>query len=408
LTPVEDLLRARIRRDGPISFREVMHAALYHPEHGYYSNLRGFGGQGDFITSPERHPAFGWLLGRQALDVWHALDRPRPFRILELGAGSGALAAPLVAFLRSHMQDDGPSAAGSGTRSEAHAQPSIVYTIDEPSPSLRDVQQRRLTDAAFRWAGTDEPAHFIVANEVADALPVHRLVWRAGHAHELCVGLDEHDRLRWVEDERPSAELDAYFAALHHVPAEGSVADVCLDLAAWVKHLARRLDRGVGLVIDYTASPPRDSLLTYYRHTMGSDPLVRLGQQDISAHVDLRLLVRLAIGEGLRAGATAQSGLLLNLGYAQVQARLSGPTDRQALAQLVDPTGAGGQIAAVFLLRGLPDYRPVGAVGRSDWPPPEHLPSLPPDQDESDFLDQWHEAFGADEAPGSPFEPLAG
>ena len=73
-----------------------MQAALYHPQYGYYTNLRGFGADGDFITSPERHPAFGWLLGRQALDVWEALDRPRPFRILELGAGSGALAEPLV------------------------------------------------------------------------------------------------------------------------------------------------------------------------------------------------------------------------------------------------------------------------------------------------------------------------
>jgi SAM-dependent MidA family methyltransferase len=94
LTPVEELLRGRIRQDGALPFREVMQAALYDPVHGYYTNLRGFGEQGDFITSPERHPAFGWLLGRQALDAWEALDRPRPFRILELGAGSGGLAAP--------------------------------------------------------------------------------------------------------------------------------------------------------------------------------------------------------------------------------------------------------------------------------------------------------------------------
>jgi len=165
-------------------------------------------------------------------------------------------------------------------------------------------------------------------------------------------------------------------------------------LSDFVKDLARRLaERGVALVLDYAVSPPRDSLLTYYRHTMGSDPLMRLGQQDISAHVDLRTLVRLAIGQGLRAGATAQRGLLLNLGLQQVIAQLTGPTDRQALAQLGDPNGLGGQIAAVFLLRGLPEYKPVGAVGRPDWPEPEWVPSLPPDQDEADFLSQWREAF---------------
>ena len=92
---------------------------------------------------------------------------------------------------------------------------------------------------------------------------------------------------------------------------------------------------------------------------MGSDPLVRLGQQDISAHVDLRTLVRLAIAAGLRAGATAQRGLLLNLGFQQVLAQLPGPTDRQALAGLVDPDGLGGQIAAR-----VPDARPARLQAR--------------------------------------------
>jgi SAM-dependent MidA family methyltransferase len=420
-TPLERLLRERIARDGPLSFREVMQAALYHPEYGYYTNLQGFGATGDFITSPERHPAFGWLLGRQALDVWEALGRPRPFKILELGAGSGALAEPLLAFLRSPPSPalraasppNGGEAepatmppSGNGDPLAPHGErgayaadtPEIVYTIDEPSPSLRAVQQRRLVDPAFRWAGADEPAHFIIANEVADALPVHRVVVRQGRLRELHVGLaDDGQALIWVESPTARPELEAYFDALHYRPPEGNVADVCLDLADWVKHLSRRLpERGAALVMDYAASPPRDSLLTYYRHTMGSDPLIRLGQQDISVHVDLRTLVRLAIGEGLRAGSTAQRGLLLNLGFAQVQAKLRGPTDRQALAHLTDPNGLGGQIAAVFLLRGLPGYVPIGAAGGRDWPEPTNVPSLPPVQNESDFLAQWHEAF-----PGS-------
>jgi len=370
LTPLEQELRERIQREGPLSFREVMQAALYHPRYGYYTNLRGFAADGDFITSPERHPAFGWLLGRQALDVWQALGNPTPFRVLELGAGSGALATSLADFLRSQGVE-------------------FTYTLDEVSPSLREVQQSRLTAPEFRWDGVEETANFIVANEVADALPVHRAFVRGGHLHELLVGPD----FTWVVAEQPHPALDAYFAELHVAPAEGAVMDVCLELPQFVASIARRVEHGVGLIIDYTASPPRDSLLTYYRHQMGSDPLVRLGEQDISAHVDLRTVVRLAIANGLRAGAVAQRGLLFNLGFPQVQARLTGMTDRQALAALVDADGAGGQIATVFLLRGMPaDYKPAGAVGR-DWPQPEAVPSLPPDQSESDFLDQWHEAF---------------
>lgn len=372
MTPLEDKLRERIRRQGPLSFRDVMQAALYDPVHGYYTNLRGFGASGDFITSPERHPAFGWLLGRQALEVWEALDRPRPFRVLELGAGSGALAASLVGLLRAEGVDD------------------VIYSIDEVSPSLREVQQTRLTEEVFRWNDSDEPAHFIVANEVADALPVHRAVVREGHLHELLVGPE----LEWLEAPQPHPGLDAYFADLHILPQEGAIMDICLELGDWLRTIDARLQRGMALVIDYTASPPRDSLLTYYQHTLGSDPLVRLGQQDISARVDLRTLVRVGIAAGLRAGAVAQRGLLYNLGFAQVQAQLTGMTDRAALAHLVDMDGAGGQIVAVFLLRGMPaDYKPAGAVGR-DWPEPRAVPSLPPAPDETDFLNQWEEAFG--------------
>jgi SAM-dependent MidA family methyltransferase len=372
VTPLEAELRERIRREGPLSFREVMQAALYDSRYGYYTNLRGFGAEGDFITSPERHPAFGWLLGRQALEVWEALERPRPFRILELGAGSGALAASLVECLRAEagLED-------------------FVYSLDEVSPTLRAVQQARLTDPRFVWERSQE-VHFIVANEVADALPVHRGILRDGRIHELLVDAE----LQWVVSDQPHAGLEAYFREVHFTPPDGSIVDVCLELNDWLQDLVSRLDKGMALVIDYTASPPRDSLLTYYRHTLGSDPLVRLGEQDISARVDLRTLVRLGIAAGLRAGAVAQRGLLYNLGFPQVQARLGGMTDRQALAHLVDADAAGGQIVAVFLLRGMPpDYKPAGAVGR-EWPEPRAVPSLPPDQQETDFLSQWQEAFG--------------
>ena len=77
----------------------------------------------------------------------------------------------------------------------------------------------------------------------------------------------------------------------------------------------------------------------------------------------------------------------------QELSKLPGMTDREALGHLVDADAAGGAIAAVFLLRGMPpDYKPAGAVGR-DWPEPQAVPSLPPDAAEADFLNQWQEAF---------------
>ncbi len=383
MTPLEIQLRERIGRDGPLSFRDVMEAALYDPQLGYYTNLRGFGPDGDFITSPEHHPAFGWLIGRQVVDAWEALGRPEPFRILEIGGGAGALAASVLAHVRQTVSN-------------------VRYTIDERSPSLRAEQQRRLADQAFAWDHTDAPAHFVIANEVADALPVHRGMVRRGQVHELLVTIGDDDRLTWLESDTHSPALDNYLAEAHYTPPEGSLVDICLELDKWLREFAARMhERSVGLILDYAASPPRDSVLTYYRHTMGSDPLLRLGEQDISAHVDLRTLVRLAIARGLRAGATAQRGLLLNLGFQQVMGALPGMTDRQALGQLADPDGLGGKIAVLFLIRGLPEYRPIGAVGGREWPAPVGLPSLPASREEQDFLDQWHEAFPRPQGEGT-------
>ena len=93
---------------------------------------------------------------------------------------------------------------------------------------------------------------------------------------------------------------------------------------------------------------------------------LRQKAQLMSASEIERTLVRLAIKAGLQAGATGQRGLLLNLGFAQVLEQLNGPTDRQALAQLVDPNGPGGQIAAVFValatIGGTPSQTSVGKL----------------------------------------------
>src|SRR5262249_14023097 len=151
----------------------VMELALYHPRHGYYANLRGFGADGDFITSPELDPAFGQLVARQAIDLWDFLGRPRPFRILEYGAGSGVLAGTLLRH-----------------------RPGAAYAIEERSPSLRSVQRTRLGELP----PLDGSPHLVIANEVLDALPVHRVTVHDGALRELRVDAD----LRWVEADPPT------------------------------------------------------------------------------------------------------------------------------------------------------------------------------------------------------------
>jgi SAM-dependent MidA family methyltransferase len=351
-----------------------MAAALYHPRLGYYARLRGFGAHGDFITSPETHPAFGFLLARQAVDLWEALGRPRPFRILEWGAGSGALARSMLDQL-----------------------PAPSYTIQETSPSLREVQRRRLVGYPVSWHVRGR-FHLILANEVVDAQPVHRVVMRDGRLRELLVGLNENG-FCWIESDQVSSAIETYFAHVGVLPPEGGVAEINLELPRFVEHIARRVQRGMALILDYgnTADQlfrrSQGTLLTYYKHTMGSDPLARLGEQDISIQVDFTSLVMAARSAGLQIfDAIRQRGLLRNLGIDQLISAVRSPTDRQALSSLIDPNGLG-RLIALFLGRDLSGYTPVGLSGKRVWPEPTDIPLLPPDQRDEDFLSQWREAF---------------
>jgi SAM-dependent MidA family methyltransferase len=184
------------------------------------------------------------------------------------------------------------------------------------------------------------------------------------------------------------------------LPPEGGVAEVNLGLAAWVDQTSARLaERGLLLVLDYgypaenLFSRTQGTLLTYYRHTMGSDPLVRLGRQDLSAHVDFTTLATAAHQAGLDVlGVTSQRTLLRNLGVEPLLRRLRSPDDRRALEQLLDPHGLG-RIGALFAGRGLEGYTPVGLVGGRDWPVLE-VPEVARDDG---FMDLWRDAFAGEE-----------
>jgi SAM-dependent MidA family methyltransferase len=374
---LEDELRRRIAESGPLSFAEVMAAALYHPRFGYYTRLRGFGAEGDFVTSPELHPAFGFLLARQVEDVWRALGDPEPLRILEIGGGSGALAESLLHAVRLP----------------------VSYTIDETSPSLRSRQQQRLAGLPVEWTPSGQRFHLVLANEVLDAQPVVRVTVRDGHLRELRVGPD----FTWVATE-PTPEVHAYFERLGFLPPEGGIADVNVHLDEWVQQTATHLaERSLLLVLDYgypaesLFARKQGTLLTYYRHTMGSDPLVRLGQQDLSAHVDFTTLARAAHRSGLDVlGVTSQRTLLRTLGVEALLRELRSPQDRHAVEQLLDASGLG-RIGALFAARGLEGYAPVGLVGGREWPI-QNVPTLAT-RDDDTFLDVWREAFAGEEAP---------
>lgn len=292
---------------GWMPFPRYMEIALYEPGLGYYAaGAEKFGGSGDFITGPGMSDLFGITLASQVAEVLAQSGGG----ILELGAGSGRLAADLLAALRDAGKLPGR------------------YLIVEISPELLQRQRQTLLehvpDLMDRVAWIDVlPAAFdgvVLANEVLDALPVHIVSWRTDGLQERGVALDNGALVFSERALGPGALRDAAMA-LDVTPPY--VSEVSLAVPALVRSLAAIVKRGALLFIDYGFGrrefyhPQRDAgtLMCHYRHRAHGDPFFLPGLQDITAHVDFTAVAEAGIDAGLRLlGYTNQAHFLVNAG----------------------------------------------------------------------------------------------
>ena len=311
-------LAALIRDDiaahgGWIPFARYMELVLYAPGMGYYTaGARKLGREGDFITAPEMTPLFGQTLARQAAEILESgLDQ-----ILEIGAGSGALAAAMLAELE-HM-DRLPR----------------NYYILEVSPDLRERERDLLALKVPHllerviWLNRLPTlyAGLIIANEVLDAMPVH--VVRAGSStlEEGGVALQD-GTFAWAW--RPAgADLVSAAAALQ-LP-EGYQTEIQLVARGFVRTLAQSMARGVILLVDYGfpaheyyhAQRSEGTLMCHYRHRAHADPFFLPGLQDITSHIDFSAMARAGEEAGLELlGYTGQAQFLVNCGITDIMLR---------------------------------------------------------------------------------------
>ncbi len=373
---------------GRITFARFMELALYHPERGYYlAAARRPGRGGDFLTAPEASPLFGLTLARQIAECWVRLGRPRPFTVREYGPGIGGLAFDILVGLHTET-------------------PEIVAALDyrlvEPNrhrvaqalAAMAEVGFGALVTAeAPPLPGADLPpvTGVILANEVADAFPVHPLVARDGAFREQFVtwrtedgetgsredGKDQDGRAPdagrrtpdarngWfgLEEGLPSTpDLAGRWAALAAAGVtlrDGDIVEVSPAAAAWFAGAGRGLARGYAVVIDY--GYPAAELYSAHRlgglvrgyagHTVTDDPFVRIGRQDLTAHVDFTALEAAGREVGLvPAGLTTQGAFLSSLGLGDALLRLqadptTAPADyfaaQAAVMRLIEPGGLG-------------------------------------------------------------------
>jgi len=344
-------LRAEIESaGGAISFARYMELALYAPGLGYYAaGTRKFGEGGDFVTAPELSPLFSHCLARQCRQV---LDGLGAGAILEFGAGSGVMAADILAELE---RLGGLPARYQILELSADLRARQGETLAARVPHLleRVVWLDRLPDA---FAGV------VLANEVLDAMPVHRFGVEAGQDFEWYVGWED-DGFVWRRGPLSDARLAARITALRGLPGvelpERFESEINLAAEDWMRSVAAILHSGMALIIDY-GYPRREyyhpqraggTLMCHYRQRAHPDPLILAGLQDITAHVDFTAVAEAAVEGGLDvAGYTTQAHFLLACGLGTVLAELAGddPVRHMELAAQVKRLTLPSQMGELF------------------------------------------------------------
>ena len=241
---LRDIIAASIQNspNQGITFAEYMDLALYHPQYGYYgSGTVGIGSQGDFFTSSSLGADFGELLGIQFAQMWHKLDCPRPFYIVEMGAGNGVLAKDILQYL---------------SREYGDLVSSLEYIIVEQSPQLIVRQQKllkSLTDINLSWKTWAEISDGSItgvffANELVDAFPVHRIAVGKNGLEEIYLTIKDN-KFTEIRGELSSSKIQKYLALLKIDLTDkqytvGYETEVNLQALEWIDTIGKKLDQG--------------------------------------------------------------------------------------------------------------------------------------------------------------------
>jgi SAM-dependent MidA family methyltransferase len=344
---LEQRLSARIGREGPITFRDFMQAALYDANRGYYQTGRlKIGSKGDYYTSSNVHPAFGAVLADTFADLSSTLGtHDGPNVIVEMGAGTGRLASDLLKALE-----------------ERHPAffKQVDYVIVETSEQM--VMQERELLARFgghvRWSNLAELERAPVtgvffSNELVDAMPVHRVRFKDSRIEEQYVTVGEGLVLIWGAPSTP--RLANYFERTGVTPAEGQIAEINLDAIDWLAGVSRALAQGYLVTIDYGDAAPllfaggreKGTLRSFSNHRLIDSPLERVGEQDITASVNFTALMEYGQQSGLETVSyERQVAFLIRMGLIQMIEQREGKnpsakelSERLALKNLFVPGG---------------------------------------------------------------------
>lgn len=347
-----DAIRTKIQKEGGLPFVEFMQQALYDPHFGYYTaGLQKFGAGGDFITAPELTPLFGKALANQCCQVMAALESPSLF---EFGAGSGHLCVDILTHLES-----------------LQCLPS-EYFILELSSELKARQQAWVKSqiphlaSRVKWLSEWPEQTFqgiVIANEVLDAMPVHRFLRTEDGLLESVVKLDHHGELQETFEPCHDQRLIDHVQLVLTHENYPYLSEANLFLDGWILSCYKMLEKGAVILIDYGFPrheyyhPDRyqGTLMCHYQHRAHPDPLVHVGEQDMTAHVDFTHVAEAAQAAGFDvSGYTNQAAFLIGNGLLSLLEATETSVDRlQAVKKLVQPNEMGELFKVIALTKNI-------------------------------------------------------
>lgn len=345
---IREKIETKLAKQDSISFPDFLDIALYDPEHGYYASKSSqIGRSGDFYTSVSVGPLFGQLLARRFLHWWKSHGKPNPWRILEIGAHDGKLAADILETIATLSPD---------------AWKALEYSIVEPMPLLREAQQQRLSALAAKLhlatdyqTFSDNPLPGIAfGNEILDALPFHLIRRCDNKWKELFVtkGLEFS-----AQDIDPESPLGRKTTALGEAFPDAYQTEVRTNYLGFLKQISGCIVDGMLVFIDYGFAAPeyfdthrtRGTLRTFYKHQAAEEPLDDPGSRDITAHVDFTDLTREAESIGWHpTHFSSQGSYLTHLATEMIQSgEMNDPKPIAQFRSLTHPAHLGASFHVI-------------------------------------------------------------
>ena len=379
---------SQIEKRGPLPFSQFMAWCLYHPEYGYYqSKGTRIGKEGDYYTSPSVSPLFGHLIAKQLFQMAEIL-RGENFDVVEMGGGRGFLCEDIIDWAKKN--------------SPVFYQHLRYHLIETSAPFLREQRERlseKEREGRVFWIdpktfgeGKVQIQGCFLSNELVDAFPVHRVILDQGSLKEIYV-TQRNGQFEEQWGELSDPRIASYFHSMDITLQEGQKAEVNLLALEWMEKVARCLERGFVLTIDYGClseelyAPNRreGTLLCYFQHQASENSYERLGEQDITSHVNFTSLIRKGEEVGLRfTGLVPQYRFLIGLGILEQMetlgrelSELDGLKLRLSLKNLIEPEMGMGEVFKVLVqhkgmdqprLDGLRDFGsiPFSTLGEGD------------------------------------------